>query len=540
MTSKPLSRRTQMSGVSAVGTLIWIASLLIALVAGILISQNGWLSDPGMGNPASMDSETGKDSASDEPLYWVAPMDPNFRRDGPGLSPMGMELVPVYAEDNQDSPGTIAVDGAVIQSLGVTLGKAQQLPLVIERRVPAQVVANPETEWMLMSRVDGWVEEQFVFRVGEFVKQGEPLLSLYSPRLISAQEELLAALASRRSALIEASRSRLVAMGMTRAWVRALERRRKIQQKVTILAPQNGTVTALDLQPGRRLTPQTHLLTLSDFSTLWLEADLYGNRSVDFEVGDAGLVRLGGQQFEQTIQRVYPLLDRLGNYRLQLTLDNAQAAFLPGMWGEVQLRKQYPAVVQIPADAVIDDGLQPRVVLALDSAADDSGKFKSVAVQTGRRSAVNQSTGTAWVEVLAGLEAGDQVVTSGQFMLDSESSVSSDLLRYDPRDSGRERVWMTGTLAPAGVKNGRIVIQHQGIPEWRWPAMTQDYHLALPASDVVARPGDLLRMELVALDDGDYCVVQLESSSLLKPRPAREPGRAAPPMEGMSHDHSHH
>lgn len=513
---------------------LWSLSILVALSLGVLLAQQEWLSGVGIigseaGSSMSSEEGGGDQKVSNEPLYWVAPMDPNFRRDGPGLSPMGMELIPVYAEDTSDSPGTVIVAGSVMQSLGVTLGKAQKMPLVVERRLPAQVVGDPATEWMLMSRVDGWVEQQFVFRVGETVSRGDPLLTLYSPRLVSAQEELLTALESGRTALIEASRSRLVAMGMTPRWVKNIERRRVVQQKVTILAPQNGTVTALALQPGRRLTPATHLLTLTDFSQLWIETDIYGDSESMFGVGDLGTITLANIPLTLTIAETYPLLDRLGNYRMRFELENPDGVYLPGMWGEVLLRKQYSAVLQIPLDAVIDDGFQPRVVLLTGTEGESGKKFKSVAVQTGRRGGRNTDTGVRWVEVIAGLEAGDQVVTSGQFMLDSESSVSSDLLRYDPRDHGMERVWIEAQLAPAGVSQGRIMVQHQGIPEWQWPAMTQDFHLALPASEVTARPGESLRMELVALDDGDYCVTQLE-----------KPGTEHLNGGGMKHDHSHH
>jgi len=503
---------------------LWLVSLGLALWVGVWLSQQGLVSpDAGTDGAASLAPDP------DKPLYWVAPMDPNFRRDEPGLSPMGMELIPVYADDSGDSPGTIQVESAVMQSLGVTSVPVQRLPLVTERRVPLRVVSNPEREWMLMSRVDGWVEEQFVFRVGETVKQGDPLLRLYSPRLISAQEELLTAMASRRSRLIEASRTRLLALGMSPQWVRQLQRRGRVEPHVTIVAPQDGILTALDLQPGRRLTPQTHLLTLSDTSSLWLEADVYGRYGDAFEAGDEGQVSLAGQTWQQPVEQVYALLDEQGSYRVRLTLPNPEGRWQLGEWGDVLLRRQGAAVMQIPRNAVIDDGVQTRVVLALASDGDDRGRFKSVAVQIGRSGATDPQTGERWVEVVAGLETGDQVVTNGQFMLDSESSVSSDLLRYDPRQSGHERVWMTGTLAPSGVDNGRIVIRHQGIPEWRWPAMTQDYHLALPASAVTAPPGTRLRMELVALDDGDYCVTQLRPVQDMPPR-----------TQEASHDHSHH
>ncbi len=488
------------------------------------------------------------------PLYWVAPMDPNFRRDEPGLSPMGMDLVPVYQEDRQDSPGTIQVTSAITQSLGVAVGPVKRLPLITELRLAGQIVTDPTYEWVLMSRVDGWVEQQFVFRVGEAVEKGDPLLSLYSPFLVSAQEELLASMASGQRLLRQASRSRLAALGMSRRWISQLERRGTVQRNVTIYAPQNGLLMALDLQPGRRVTPAVPLLTLADTTRLWVEVDAYGKAGRGFQVGDwADVKAVSGQSVSLPVTATYPLLDSSGHQRIQLDVNNAGGEWLPGEWVDVRLYKQHAPVLQIPASAVINDGIQSRVVLAVDGWQPTSSmqRFKSVAVQIGRRGAVDTVTGRAWVEVLAGLEAGDQVVTNGQFMLDSESSITSDLLRYYPQESDQERVWFSGELASPRVNDeGRIVVRHQGIPEWGWPGMVQDFHLALPMSEILARPGETMRFELVVLDDGDYCVTKVQPVVSTSTRTnmgsdsvdasATSPSVVPSSQGGMSHDHANH
>ena len=202
---------------------------------------------------------------------------------------------------------------------------------------------------------------------------------------------------------------------------------------------------------------------------------------------------------------------------LRIPLDNARGAWRVGDYLNLALRQQFAEVLQLPSQAVINDGIQPRVVLALGE-----GKFKSVAVTLGRETQLSAGAYPQKTEILAGLMPGDNVVTSGQFLLDSESSINSDLLRFYPQMSSSQNqgqqpdiIWMQGKVKQSATGN-RIEVKHQGIKQWHWPAMQQDFHLALDSETVKHFSSDLnnwsqpLRIKLAALDDGDFCVVDIQ------------------------------
>ncbi|TVV42711.1 efflux RND transporter periplasmic adaptor subunit [Thalassolituus sp. C2-1] len=393
--------------------------LLLALAVGTGLGA-GLMS---VQQPQTEAAET-QASAEPQPLYWVAPMDPNYRRPEPGLSPMGMELVPVYADDNsgaEDAPGTIRISPAVEQNLGVQSAAAERVPLVQQALALAEIQVNPQYEQQIQVRSEGWISRQQVFAVGERVSAGQTLFEFYSPRIISAQEELLGALEARQPALIRAAESRLLALGVDAGWLQQLRRDRKVRQQVAIVAPQDGVITQLNLMPGARVMPEQALLRIADLSRLWVDVRLPGSLAGWLSAGDrVVLQRRDGVSAELMADSVYPLLNsELRSQTVRLQLDNQSGNWRPGDFAQAQLQKQSEPVLQVPRNALIDDGVQPRVVLALGD-----GRFRSQAVMVGR-------TGQDNVEILRGLKEGQQVVTSAQFMLDSESAIGADLSRFD-------------------------------------------------------------------------------------------------------------
>jgi Cu(I)/Ag(I) efflux system membrane fusion protein len=387
---------------------------LVGIVAGMLLERSQ--------TETNMTTTSATPKQSEEPLYWVAPMDPNYRRSEPGLSPMGMELVPVYDQAPEDqAAGTVTLNTGLQNQLSVTTAQAQVRAWQDQLSLPAIVYFNAEQSQVVQVRAEGWVRQQFVFSVGEQVTRGQPLFTWYSPRLISAQEEFLSALRSGQKGLIAAAESRLLALDMSQQWLQTLRRERKLQEEVTVLAPQDGVLQELMLRPGAQIMPSQTLLTLVNPNALWVEVQIPPGLEQRIQVKDMlVLTDSQGRSVSANIAALYPLQEgKLRSQVARVDVANGKLNWLNGQFVRADIRGVDDESLQIPASALIDDGHQPRVVLA-----DGQGHFRSIAVTTRKRNA-------QWVEIYSGLSVGDLVVTNAQFLIDAESSVASDLKRYE-------------------------------------------------------------------------------------------------------------
>ena len=212
---------------------VTIISLAVVLIAGIWIGRMMAPDGPAAG---------GSDTASEpEVLYWVAPMDPNYRRDGPGKSPMGMDLVPVYADEaGGNDPAVVTIDPTVINNLGVRTAPAARGALARRVETVGYVSYDEDTLQHIHSRVDGWIESLAVKAAGDPVTSGQLLYQLYSPTLVNAQQEYLAALSGGNQTLVGASRERLASLGVTASEVSRLERERTANRLVSVYADTDG------------------------------------------------------------------------------------------------------------------------------------------------------------------------------------------------------------------------------------------------------------------------------------------------------------
>mgnify|MGYP001815623139 CR=1 FL=1 len=363
--------------------------------------------------------------APDEPLYWVAPMDPDYRRDKPGKSPMGMDLVPVYAEDGRDAgegPGTIEISPEVVNNLGVRTAPVNVQPLASRIRTVGYVQYDEDRLIHIHPRVEGWIEKLYVKAAGDPVTSGQPLYALYSPQLVNAQEELLLALKRNNERLVKAARDRLLALQLAPEFIAELERERKVRQTIIFRSPQSGVIDNLNIREGFYVLPGTTLMSVGALEDVWVEAEVFERQAAQVQVGQPvamSLDYLPGREWQGTVDYIYPSLDeKTRTLRVRLRFANESRVLKPNMFAQVVINagRQDDALV-VPREAVIRTGEQDRVVLALGD-----GRFKSVAVSLGRMD--EQS-----VEVLDGLREGDTVVTSAQFLLDSESSRTSDFKR---------------------------------------------------------------------------------------------------------------
>ncbi len=392
----------------------------VFLVVGILVGAAlvSWLADP------ASQSAGAEQPAEDEPLYWVAPMDPNYRRDGPGKSPMGMDLVPVYADDTGASgaAGTVEISPEVVNNLGVRTATVARKPLQQRIRTVGYVKYNEDRLIHIHPRVEGWIERLYVKAAGNPVERGQPLYALYAPQLVNAQEELLLALKRDNRALQKAARDRLLALQMTPEFIDELERERKVRQTITFRSPQSGVIDNLNIREGFFVLPDTTLMSVGALEDVWVEAEVFEREASRVRVGQAVTMRLDylpGRQWQGRVDYIYPSLDeQTRTLRIRLRFANERRELKPNMFAQVEIdTADQDAVLAVPREAIIRTGSQDRVVLALGE-----GRFKSIAVSLGRMD--DRS-----VEVLDGLHEGDDVVVSAQFLLDSESSKTSDFLR---------------------------------------------------------------------------------------------------------------
>jgi len=362
---------------------------------------------------------------ADEPLHWVAPMDANFRRDEPGKSPMGMDLVPVFASaDKSSSAGMVSISPAVINNLGVRLTTVVYEPLATKIQTVGYVKYNEDLLVHIHPRVEGWVEKLHVKSAGDPVRAGQPLYDLYSPELVNAQEEYLLALQRNNETLVDAARQRLMSLQITEAVITNLRKSRKVKSTTTFFSPQQGVVDNLEIREGFYVKPGTNLMTIGALDEVWVEAEVFERQASLIATGASVTMTLDylpGRQWQGQVDYIYPTLDPVTRtLRLRLHFTNADRALKPNMFAEINIDSKVSApTLLIPREALIRTGQGARVVLALGD-----GKFRAVRVRTGRIT-------TLQAEILEGLQEGQSIVSSGQFLLDSESSKTADLQRLD-------------------------------------------------------------------------------------------------------------
>ena len=410
--------------------------IIVAMVLGLGIVIGSILTFTAINLSTSSESELDTSAASTEnkPSYWVAPMDANYRKDKPGKSPMGMDLVPVYddvtAMGTDTGKGTIRISPEVVNNLGVRITEAKYQSLHNEINTVGYVVYDEDKLVHIHPRVQGWIEKLHVKAMGDSVKKGQPLYEIYSPELVNAQEELLLALERKSNRLISAAQNRLTALQLPKSVIAKLKKTKKVQQLITFYAPQNGVIENLKIREGFFVKPDSTLMSIADLSEVWVEGEVFERQAGQVKTGipvTMTLDYLPGKTWQGQVDYIYPTLDaKTRTVKVRLRFKNEKGEFKPNMFAQITLHAMGDGkTLLIPKEALIRTGKQDRVVLALGE-----GRFKSIAVSVGRYDSDS-------VEILAGLNEGDNVVSSAQFLLDSESSKSSDFkrLNYDYSES---------------------------------------------------------------------------------------------------------
>jgi len=485
-------------------------TVVIALSAGLLgaIGMYG-LQQSGILN-SSADGVGSSASAEKKILYWVAPMDANFRSDKPGKSPMGMDLIPVYegAENNDDDSNAIKIKASVVNNIGVRTASVKRLDLSQNIETVGYLNYDESKIKQVHVRSDGWIEHLGVKSVGERVKRGQLLFEYYSPDLANAQAEYLQALQTRRTGLIAASAERLRALDFNRDQIDQLRKTRKIQRLVQIRAPQDGVVSSMNVRDGMYITQQQSTFTLADLSSVWLLADVFEDQAQAVKVGQDASMSLSyapGKHWEGRVEYIYPTLDaKARTLKVRLKFDNPDEELKPNMYAKVSISGVgKDDVLTVPREAVIRSGKRDRLILALGE-----GRFKSVEVISGIEA--NQR-----IEIVKGISENDKVVTSGQFLIDSEASLSASIQRLsDTEEADNKADETTAPTAMAKVNalmpdHAMVNLTHDPIASIGWPAMTMDFKLLQGASLDGLKENDSVHITLAQDDEGMWGISKI-------------------------------
>ena len=373
-------------------------------------------------------------SAERQPLYWYDPMEPAQHFDKPGKSPfMDMELVPKYADEpvagaTHASDGSLQLDPRMLQSLGVRLATVEQGALAREVRAAGAVMVDEHRIEAVQVRAAGWVESLAVRAAGDPVRRGARLASVYSPELLAAQQEFLLAQRAGDAGLREAARARLALAGLSEAQIERVAKTGVAERRVDYFAPFDGYVMSLGVRQGAAVQPGMALFELADLATVWIDAEVPEAQGAWLKVGDAAEVEVPGwpsEKFAGRIDYIYPeLAEATRTMKVRIALANRGAKLRPGMYASVLLRGASVAALSLPGEAVIHTGSR-SIALVAEDADLHSGRFRPMVVRTGIEVGGR-------VQIVEGLKAGEQVVASGQFLIDSEASLSAVLARLLP------------------------------------------------------------------------------------------------------------
>jgi Cu(I)/Ag(I) efflux system membrane fusion protein len=446
-------------------------------------------------------------SGEREVLYWKAPMDPNFRRDTPGKSPMGMDLVPVYADEQGDDENLVQISATVENNIGVRTDKVVRTDLARNIKTVGFIQIDEDKTASVDVRTQGWVENLLVKSVGEPVKKGQPLFDLYSKPLVTAQEEYLQAKKIDRASLINAAKSRLRSLGLSRAQITRLSKTGKVQRLSRFYAPQDGIVTMIGVGEGAFVKPGTQIMMLADLSTVWVLADVFETEAGWVKPGQAVAMKISaepGRQWSGVVDYIYPSINPVSRTaQVRLRFDNADGALKPDGYANITIQTAPKVgVLAVDREAVIRTGHASRVILALGD-----GRFQPAEVTTGMEAG-------GLVEIQSGLQAGETIVVSAHFLLDSEASLRGSTLRManeaPMQMSGPKEAEAKGVVVSLMANHGMITIEHEAVKAFGWPDMEMDF-VTDPEALTDIQEGDKVMFKVLEItnDNDDFVITSI-------------------------------
>lgn len=384
-------------------------------------------------------------------LYWYDPMHPAYASKKPGTAPdCGMDLVPKYADEESAvknlPPGTVQITSEKQQLIGVRTGQVERQRIERMLRVVGRISIDETRVAHIHTKVSGYIEHVFADFVGKEVKAGDPLFTIYSPDLVSTQQEYLIAVraqkelkdapypevASGAASLVKAARERLRLWDVSEEEIAALEKEGKVKRELTIYSPATGIVTErAAYQHGRYVSPEMDLYTITDLSTVWMQAEVFEYEVPYVRVGQEATVRLSytpGKTYTGKVSFINPGVDpKTRTVRVRIELPNPNLDLKPEMYADVELAIDYGTQIVVPQEAVLDSGTEQVVFVARGN-----GYFEPRPIKTGPKMAglpkgAGAAAGSEQVIVLSGLRPGETIVISGNFLIDSESRLKTPM-----------------------------------------------------------------------------------------------------------------
>lgn len=379
-------------------------------------------------------------------LYWRAPMDPNEIYDSPGKSKMGMDLVPVY-EDEAGSPGIVTIDPEVQQNMNIKTAKVEVKELSSKVVTNGVLQTNETNEYIVTTRINGWVEKLYVNYTGQQVAKDSKLMDIYSPELVSAQQELLTALSYQSSVnssslssiresgneLVKNAIRKLELLEVPDAEIKRLIDTKEVKTSITLYAQKAGTVLEKNILEGQKVMGGMPLLKIANLSTLWLMADIYEYELAKVKLGSKASITfnfLPGKIYVGKVSFIYPTLEpKSRTVKIRIELPN-KGELKPAMFANIVIEgNDLGKKPVIPENAIIRSGLKDIVILSLGN-----GKFKPQEVKLG-------GYADGYYQVLSGLSEGNTIVTSAQFLIDSESNLKAAINQFQT-STGNEKQQM--------------------------------------------------------------------------------------------------
>ncbi|WP_437269575.1 efflux RND transporter periplasmic adaptor subunit [Stutzerimonas balearica] len=426
-------------------------------------------------------------------LYWYDPMKPQQHFDKPGKSPfMDMDLVPRYADEGGQA-ASLRIDARVVQNLGMRLARVRRETIGQSLSASGVLAFDERDVAIVQTRSAGFVERVYGHAPEDVLAEGAPLADLLIPEWAAAQEEYLALRGIGQPDLLAAARQRLRLAGMPAALIAELERTGKPRRVWTVVSPTAGVLRELEVREGMSLPAGASLARINGLDKVWLEVAIPEAQAAQLAPEQSVIARLpafAGERIEGRIQAVLPQANLDSRtVRVRVELPNPQQRLRPGMSAEVTLEREAQAALLVPTEAVIRTGRRSLVMLA-----EGEGRYRPVAIRTGRE--FDDST-----EVLEGLQAGQQVVASGQFLLDSEASLRGLSVGAAPAVTPAPELHEAeGTVV--GIEDGMLGLAHGPFRSLNMPGMTMPFPVASEALLDGLKSGDRVRVAARQSDEG--------------------------------------
>ena len=504
------------------------------LIASVTASGGYWLGQHSLSGTEAGTSTSGARKL----LYYRNPMGLPDTSPTPKKDPMGMDYIAVYEgdeADNSNSTNQIKISTDRVQKLGVRVEIAEKRVLDKLVRAAGRIEPDERRTYAISPKFEGYIERLFVNVTGQTVSKGQPLFEVYSPELASAQREYAIAAQGAEllknsgenahdgmKALAESSLTRLRNWDISDEQIKSLAKSGQSKKTLTFRSPVSGVITEKKALQGSRFAPGDTLYQIADLSSVWVIADVFEQ--------DIGLVQQGAvvqvavdaypdQKFEGKLAYVYPTLDsNTRTVAVRIELQNVGQRLKPGMFANVYLPAGgKTSVVTIPSSAVIDSGTRKIVLIQTGE-----GRFEPREVKLGQRS-------DNYFEVLEGVQEGESVVTSANFLIDAESNLKAAVGSFSHSSHGAKAVdtptkasktvghKAEGSVDSVDIKAGSLTLNHGPVASLKWPSMTMEFVAANPSLLTGLKAGMPVQFEFVERKPGEWVVTSIQSKQAANP-----------------------